>query len=349
MHTLLSGAFLTVNEGGSKTYSIRLISRGTGPVTVTPGSTNGDLSFSPTSLTFSTTNWGKDQNMTVSAAGDTDEDDEDATITYAVSGGGYPSISDTTAVKITDTGTSASVTPTLAQPRNLRATAGNRQVSLAWTKPPGTITGYEVRYLKTGAAWSEWTAIPGSGASTESHTVSGLDGGSSYTFEVRAVNNAGKGLESLATATPTGSSTPTAPAKPAGLSAEAGNRQVKLTWTDPDDDSITRYNMRQKKGAAAWGSWTAIPGSDADTTTHTVTGLDNDVEYSFRIRARNSGGNSAQSEVVEATPSASAAVPKPVLSAAAAGYLPQAALPFLCCTRYLVIESSSGSVHVSFT
>ncbi len=109
--------------------------------------------------------------------------------------------------------------------------------------------------------------------------------------------------------------TTTVPAKPAGLSAEAGNRQVKLTWTDPDDDSITRYNMRQKKGAAAWGSWTAIPGSDADTTTYTVTGLDNDVEYRFRIRARNSGGNSAQSEVVEATPSASAAVPKPVLSA----------------------------------
>ncbi len=316
LHTLLSGAFLTVNEGGSKTYSIRLISRGTGPVTVTPGSTNGDLSFSPASLTFSTTNWGKDQNMTVSAAGDTDEDDEDATITYAVSGGGYPSISDTTAVKITDTGTSASVTPTLAQPRNLRATAGNRQVSLAWTKPPGTITGYEVRYLKTGAAWSEWTAIPGSGASTESHTVSGLDGGSSYTFEVRAVNNAGKGLESQATATPTGSSTPTTavPAAPAGLSAEAGNRQVELTWTDPDDDSITRYRVQRRKGSAAWESWSDISGSDADTVSHTVTGLDNDSEYRFRIRAVNDGGNGAVSAVVRATP-ANPQPPAPVLSA----------------------------------
>ncbi len=105
------------------------------------------------------------------------------------------------------------------------------------------------------------------------------------------------------------------PAAPTGLSAEAGNRQVKLTWTDPDDDSITRYRVQQRKGSAAWGSWTAISGSDADTTTHTVTGLDNDVEYRFRIRARNSGGNGAASAVVEATPSASAAVPKPVLSA----------------------------------
>ncbi len=105
------------------------------------------------------------------------------------------------------------------------------------------------------------------------------------------------------------------PAAPTGLSAEAGNRQVKLTWTDPDDDSITRYRVQQRKGSAAWGSWTAISGSDADTTTHTVTGLDNDSEYRFRIRARNSGGNGAASAVVEATPSASAAVPKPVLSA----------------------------------
>ena len=304
VHTLLSGAFLSVNEGGSKTYSIRLISRGTGPVTVTPASANGDLSFSPTSLTFSATNWGKDQNMTVSAAGDTDADDEDATITYAVSGGGYPSISDTTAVKITDTGTSASVTPTLAQPRNLRATAGNRQVSLAWTKPPGAITGYEVRYVKTGAAWSEWTAIPGSGASTESHTVSGLDGGSSYTFEVRAVNSAGKGLESQATATPTGSSTPivTAPAAPTGLSAEAGNGQVVLSWSDPDNDSITRYEVRYGKVGESWGAWTAISNSDADTTGHTVPSLDNGSEYRFRIRAVNNTGNGAQSVVVRATP-----------------------------------------------
>ncbi len=88
---------------------------------------------------------------------------------------------------------------------------------------------------------------------------------------------------------------------------------MKLTWPDPDDDSITRYRVQQRKGSAAWESWSDISGSDADTTTHTVTGLDNDSEYRFRIRARNSGGNGAASAVVEATPSA--AVPKPVLSA----------------------------------
>ena len=107
------------------------------------------------------------------------------------------------------------------------------------------------------------------------------------------------------------------PAKPAGLSAEAGNAQVKLTWTDPDDDSITGYRVQQRKGSAAWESWSDISGSDADTVAHTVTGLDNDSEYRFRVQAQNSSGNSAASAVVRATPTAT--VPKPVVSAEA-GY-----------------------------
>ena len=109
----------------------------------------------------------------------------------------------------------------------------------------------------------------------------------------------------------------TAPAKPTGLSAEAGNRQVKLTWTDPDDDSITGYRVQQRKGSAAWESWSDISGSDADTVAHTVTGLDNDSAYRFRVQAQNSSGNSAASAVVRATPTAT--VPKPVVSAEA-GY-----------------------------
>ena len=96
--------------------------------------------------------------------------------------------------------------------------------------------------------------------------------------------------------------TTSVPAAPTGLSLAGGNAQVTLTWTDPDNDSITKYQVQQKKGAAAWGSWADISGSDADTVSHTVTGLDNDVAYSFRIRAVNSGGNSAASDWSVITP-----------------------------------------------
>ena len=95
------------------------------------------------------------------------------------------------------------------------------------------------------------------------------------------------------------------PAAPTGLMAKAGNTQMSLSWTDPDDASINGYQYRKKKGSAAWEtSWTDISGSDANTTSHTVTGLDNNVRYRFRIRARNSGGDSPDSNTATATPQA---------------------------------------------
>ena len=98
----------------------------------------------------------------------------------------------------------------------------------------------------------------------------------------------------------------TVPAKPTGLSATAGDAQVSLSWTDPSDSTITKYQYRQRAGSAAWGSWTDISGSGATTTSHTVTSLNNGTEYRFRIRAVNAQGNSPESDVAgPATPSAS--------------------------------------------
>ncbi len=226
--------------------------------------------------------------------------------------------------RVKTTGTTADAGPTIT----LTATAGDGRVTLSWTYANDDGEAFDHwRYAqkKGGGSYSGLgDEIPG-GKAIRTHTVTGLENGAAYTFKVTRgvtspppvrIQTTAPPYSNEVTATPTAASVP---ARPSGLSAEAGNGQVELTWTDPDDDSITRYQLRRRKGSAAWGGWTAIPGSDADTVSHTVTGLDNDVEYRFRIRARNSGGNSAQSAVVEATPSASAAVPKPVLSAEA-GY-----------------------------
>ena len=51
--------------------------------------------------------------------------------------------------------------------------------------------------------------------------------------------------------------------------------------------------------------WTDIPGSDASTTTHTVSGLTNGVAYTFSVRAAHPAGNSPASDSASATPKAS--------------------------------------------
>ncbi len=99
-----------------------------------------------------------------------------------------------------------STTPLPASPTGLTAAAGSGQVTLSWTDPNDAgITGYELRYGRTTVRSSAaWTAIPGSGATTTSHVVTGLDDGSEYSFKVRAVNAGGGGAATeWATATPT--------------------------------------------------------------------------------------------------------------------------------------------------
>ena len=84
----------------------------------------------------------------------------------------------------------------------------------------------------------------------------------------------------------------TAPARPSGLSARGGDGRVILTWDDPADSSISRYEYRTRYAGVAWSAWTAMPLSGASSTSFRVEGLDNDTEYRFKIRAVNSAGES---------------------------------------------------------
>ena len=94
------------------------------------------------------------------------------------------------------------------------------------------------------------------------------------------------------------------PAKPTNLTATEGYRQITLNWDDPGNSAIDDYQFRQKAGSGSYGSWTDIAGSDATTTTHTVTGLTNGTTYTFQVRAGNGMINGTASEEVSATPRA---------------------------------------------
>ena len=144
------------------------------------------------------------------------------------------------------------------------------------------------------------------------YTVGATDDGA---FRVKvgtgSEDEAGNALASVYThATSLTFSAPTtAPAKPTGLTAQAGNAQVALSWTNPNDATITKYQYQQKAGSAAWGSWTNIANSapgETNATSFTVTSLMNGTAYRFRIRAVNVAGNSQQSD---ASASVTPAVP----------------------------------------
>ena len=207
-----------------------------------------------------------------------------------------------------------------AAPTGLSASAGVRSVTLSWNDPSdSSITRYEYNVnhndTSTGnlSGWGPWTSIPGSGASTTSHTFTGLTPGREYRYHVRAVNGDGPSVGAPNAApwfvsaspsapapkpTPTPTPKPNPPAAPTGLTATAGNGSVTLSWNDPSDSSIIGYeynlnhNDTSTGNLSGWGRWTYIPGSGASTTSHTFTGLTNGREYRYHLRAVNGGGPS---------------------------------------------------------
>ena len=82
------------------------------------------------------------------------------------------------------------------------------------------------------------------------------------------------------------------PAAPAGLAIAAGDQSVTLTWDDPADSTITGYEYRARANLPdfSWIDWTAVSGSDASTTSMTLSGLANGIEYRFMVRAVNANG-----------------------------------------------------------
>ena len=98
---ILNPAILTVDEGANSTYTVALNTQPTSEVTVTIGS-DGDVSATPTALTFTTTDWNTTQLVTVSAAQDDDAFNDTATLAHNAQGGDYDSITANLAVTVND-------------------------------------------------------------------------------------------------------------------------------------------------------------------------------------------------------------------------------------------------------
>jgi hypothetical protein len=119
-----------------------------------------------------------------------------------------------------------------------------------------------------------------------------------YTFTVNATNSEGTSAESVASA----SVTPvTVPYVPIMLYATGGNAQATVYWAAPSANGgmpITSYTLSVASSTATNITITSIATPSPITvnaTQYTVTGLTNDVLYTFVVTANNSVGSSLSS------------------------------------------------------
>ena len=210
------------------------------------------------------------------------------------------------AVNIGGQGAVATVTatPLWPAPANLAATPGNGQVALEWDRGDSGIARYQVSTTAaSGSATPETSIVPSGSGSKTTALVSGLTSGTVYTFTVQAVKISGS--TTVITGKPSSVTATTLPAAPTNLWPDPGDGEVTLSWTDPDRDTITGYQVSTDGGT----DYTAIGGSNAATVATTVTGLSNGTEYPLALRAVNVSG-SGPAATVTATPLARPAAPE---------------------------------------
>ena len=173
-------------------------------------------------------------------------------------------------------------------------------VRVSWGAPSDSGAGgihsdpaYQFRYrLDDAELWTQFSVADG----TTARTVSNLQRGRTYQFEVAAWNRVGFGPWTRREQT-MGTGLPGAPATP---SVVMGTTTASLRWTLDDDggSDVVSYSVRYRTGS---GAWTVVTASTA--LAHTVSGLSKNVAYEFQVQATNETGNSPWSGSVRGTTS----------------------------------------------
>ena len=202
------------------------------------------------------------------------------------------------------TATTVTATPLGPAPTGLSAVTDSRRVILLWDTGGSEITNYLVRSQVVGSSGNpdEMEVAAGSGAKTRAD-VTGLTNGTEYVFTVHIAEVSGTDTVATSrgvsvTATPAAS----VPSKPTGLSVATRSGEIELTWNNPADITIRKYQYTTNGG----NNFTDISGSNANTTSYTITGLSNGTQYTVGVRAVNDSGVSSS-----ATKTATAGWPAP--------------------------------------
>ena len=225
------------------------------------------------------------------------------------------------------------------------------ELVIAWDAPGNAPDDYRVTWKKSTAKWPSHRSgntVEGGNAfpAGTSHTVTGLEEGTAYKARVRArfhtsggrVEKSGpwsaaKEVTVSVTPAPTAAPTPvptpaptaqppanegrstSPPAKAGGLITAASHDSVLLAWDNPDDDSITGYQIL--RGPDADNLAALVDDTGSATASYTDNSVAAQTTYVYAVKGRNARGLGPQSDPVTATTLAAPEEAEPPTSARA--------------------------------
>ena len=267
---------MSVTEGSTATYTVVLDTAPSANVTIAvanrgQSADDSDLTVSPASLTFTSSNWNTTGTVTVSAAQDADTADGTAVITHTAtstdSNYGGITIADVTATEDDDDTPPTSADVTLAVSRDNRTAIPLSRFPFS-DADGGTLRGVKIVTLPAPSAGTLGLVKTGiyAGAATTVLCVGTIDaivagqevlnavssvlyfcpkdGFTHATFRFQVIDSQGRSSTRTQSTGQTNIATLVGPpGQVTGLAAEAGSGYVRLIWTDPQNPAITGYEV----------------------------------------------------------------------------------------------------------
>ena len=171
--------------------------------------------------------------------------------------------------------------PAPTVPESVNAVVSGSDIVVAWTVPEESYNdGYDVRRRTGSETWNGPERLDSPQA--RSHTHEDAAPGATHEYQVRSWNRAGESAWSETAS----AIRINPPGMPADLAAAVSGADIAVTWTAAAG-LVSGYDLERR---VQWSAdWTRVSVSG---TSHTHTGPQADVYHEYRVRARNSAGES---------------------------------------------------------
>jgi alpha-tubulin suppressor-like RCC1 family protein len=162
--------------------------------------------------------------------------------------------------------------------------------TLSWSAPADNggreITDYKIRYSSN--AGSTWTMFTDAISAETSTTVTGLISGTSYVFQVAALNHEGVGYFSNSSLGVIPNIVPNAPTSLALVSKSTNS--ISLSWRAPIENGGTAVADYKVEYSTDGSNWSTFSDGVSTATSATITGLIRGTSYQVRVKALNQEG-----------------------------------------------------------
>jgi len=188
-------------------------------------------------------------------------------------------------------------------PTQLTVTAlSQTSLKLDWNDNSSDETGFEIERTVNGVGAAAVSTNFSVDPNVTTFTDTGLSPNSSYSYRVRAINIAGPSAWSSSV---TGTTLPNTPTAPSNLTVTVRSLSaLALKWTD-NSSTETGFKIERRLGASKTAPFDKVAEVGSNVTEWVDTSVTEGETYTYRVRAINSGGESAASNEVGVLLSAS--------------------------------------------